>query len=63
MIHIVEQFGRRRAAAVIKESTGPVRTVTDQPDPEWRPRPVGFTAQLEPAPEPPEALDQETPAS
>lgn len=48
MIRIVEEQGRRRPSASIKETSGPVRVVTDDPDPNFKPRPAGFTAQLEP---------------
>lgn len=34
-------------------SSGPIRVVTDQPDPDFKPRPVGFTAEIEPPVEEP----------
>lgn len=41
-------------ATVNLGSSTVVRVITDQPDPEFRPRPVGFTAQLEPVEQEPQ---------
>lgn len=34
-------------SVAIRDSAGPTRVVVDQPDPTYRPRPVGFLANLD----------------
>lgn len=53
MKRLVEAWGRYYTSADVIHSGGPVRVATDQPDPTFKRRPVGFTADLdEPTDEP-----------
>ena len=46
MIHLVEELGRAWCRATVVRSGGPERVDATEPDPTFKPRPVGFTARL-----------------
>ena len=48
MRRMVEEMGWGYSRAYVVRSDGPTRVVTDEPDPKFVPRPVGFTARIEP---------------
>lgn len=52
MKRLVEAWGRYYTHADVIHSGGPVRVETDKPDPTFKPRPVGFLADLSDPDEP-----------
>lgn len=50
MIRILEELGEAYCRASVVTTGGPERVVDDGPDPNFKPRPVGFTARMEQAP-------------
>lgn len=50
-------WSRPERATMNLGSSGPTRVDTSTPDPDFKPRPVGFTAQIEPAERDPQLWD------
>lgn len=52
MKRLVEAWGRYYVRTDVIHSGGPIRVETNQPDPNFKPRPVGFLARLDDPTEP-----------